>query len=173
MKKKGRELKKSIPKIWEREGNEKSIPEIREQEGNEKIHSQSSGMGIRGLHSWEWPGTGIPAHPCSIKISVTRRGVYWWAHNSCWLVLITNKPWSVPLMWVGRRRRAVRSDILKIIIARKAVLFRNKDFCEKTNIEWWPTSRFFFFAGHFATKQKQPLKFKPTMSRGKWVGEPD
>ena len=36
----------------------KSIPEIREREGNEKIHSQSSGKGIRGLHSWEWPGTG-------------------------------------------------------------------------------------------------------------------
>ena len=42
----------------------KSIPEIREREGNEKIHSQSSGKGIRGLHSWEWPGTGVPAHPC-------------------------------------------------------------------------------------------------------------
>jgi len=41
----------------------KSIPKIREREGNEKIHSQSSGKGIRGLHSWEWPGTGIPAHP--------------------------------------------------------------------------------------------------------------
>ena len=36
----------------------KSIPKIREREGNEKIHSQSSGKGIRGLHSWEWPGTG-------------------------------------------------------------------------------------------------------------------
>ena len=36
----------------------KFIPEIREREGNEKIHSQSSGKGIRGLHSWEWPGTG-------------------------------------------------------------------------------------------------------------------
>ena len=42
----------------------KSIPKIREREGNEKIHSQSSGKGIRDLHSWEWPGTGIPAHPC-------------------------------------------------------------------------------------------------------------
>ena len=47
-------MKKSIPKIREREGNEKkSIPKIREREGNEKIHSQSSGMGIRGLHSWK------------------------------------------------------------------------------------------------------------------------
>ena len=87
----GRELKKSIPTIREREGNEKnpfpqfgngkgmkkthshnsgtgrewkkSIPEIREREGNEKIHSHNSGKGIRGFHSWEWTGTGIPAHP--------------------------------------------------------------------------------------------------------------
>ena len=29
-----------------------------------KIHSHNSGMGIRGFHSWEWTGTGIPAHPC-------------------------------------------------------------------------------------------------------------
>ena len=42
----------------------KSIPKIREQEGNEKIHSHNSGMGIWGFHSWEWTGTGIPAHPC-------------------------------------------------------------------------------------------------------------
>ena len=88
----GKGIKKSIPKFREWEGNEKipfpkfgngkgmkkihsqnsgtgrewkkSIPEIREREGNEKIHSQSSGKGIRGLHSWECPGTGIPAHPC-------------------------------------------------------------------------------------------------------------
>ena len=52
-------MKKSIPKIREREGNEKihshnsgtgrewkkSIPKIREREGNEKIHSQISGTG--------------------------------------------------------------------------------------------------------------------------------
>ena len=57
-------MKKSIPEIREREGNEKSIPEIREREGNEKIHSHNSGTGIRGFHSWEWTGTGIPAHPC-------------------------------------------------------------------------------------------------------------
>ena len=77
----GRELKKTIPSIREREGNEKktfpkfgnrkgmkkSIPKIREREGNEKNpfpkfgngkgmkknHSQSSGKGFRGLHSWE------------------------------------------------------------------------------------------------------------------------
>ena len=80
----GREWKISIPKVREREGNEKigsgikeihsqtlgtgrewkkDIPEIQEREGNDKIHSQSSGTGIRGLHSWEWPGTEIPAHP--------------------------------------------------------------------------------------------------------------
>ena len=55
----GRELKKPIPEIREREGNgknpfpkfgngkgmKKSIPKIREQEGNEKIHSQISGTG--------------------------------------------------------------------------------------------------------------------------------
>ena len=29
----------------------KSIPEIREREGNEKIHSHNSGKGIRGFHS--------------------------------------------------------------------------------------------------------------------------
>ena len=44
----------------------KSIPEIREREGNEKIHFHYSEKGIRGFHSWEWTGTGtgIPAHPC-------------------------------------------------------------------------------------------------------------
>ena len=42
----------------------KSIPEIREREGNEKIHCHNSGKGIRGFHSWEWTGTGFPAHPC-------------------------------------------------------------------------------------------------------------
>ena len=41
----------------------KNIPEIWEREGNGKIHSQNSGKGIRGFHSWEWTGTGIPAHP--------------------------------------------------------------------------------------------------------------
>ena len=38
-------MKKSLPKIWEREGNE-------------KIHSHNSGMGIRGYHSQEYLGTG-------------------------------------------------------------------------------------------------------------------
>ena len=42
----------------------KAIPEIREWEGNEKKPFPKFGKGIRGLHSWEWPGTGIPAHPC-------------------------------------------------------------------------------------------------------------
>ena len=41
----------------------KSIPEIQEGEGNEKIHSHNSGKGIRGFHSWEWMGTGIPLTP--------------------------------------------------------------------------------------------------------------
>ena len=44
----------------------KTIPSIREWEGNEKIYSHNSGTGIRGLHSWEWTGTGIPAHPCNL-----------------------------------------------------------------------------------------------------------
>ena len=60
----GREWKNPFPKFGNGKGMKKDIPEIREREGNEKIHSQSSGTGIRGLHSWEWPGTGIPAHPC-------------------------------------------------------------------------------------------------------------
>ena len=62
----GRELKKPIPEIREREGNKKdhsqisgmgrelkkTIPEIREREGNKKIHSHNLGTGIRGI-----PGT--------------------------------------------------------------------------------------------------------------------
>ena len=80
----GNGLKKSIPTIREREGNEKkNIPKIREREkgmkksipiiweweGNEKIHSHNSGTGIRGFHSWEWTGKGIPAHPCCYDIN--------------------------------------------------------------------------------------------------------
>ena len=83
-------MKKSIPTIWEREGNEKknipiirewegnekkNIPEIRERDGNEKIHSYNSGKGIRGFHSWEWTGTGIPAHPW-INCGAKNRGTY-------------------------------------------------------------------------------------------------
>ena len=70
----GTGMDNSIPSIQEREGNEKktfpkfgngkgmkiSNPKIRERQ---KIHSHNSGMGIRGFHSWEWTGTGIPAHP--------------------------------------------------------------------------------------------------------------
>ena len=47
----------------------KNIPEIHEREGNEKIHSHNSGKGIRGFHSWEWTGTGIPAHPWVVVIN--------------------------------------------------------------------------------------------------------
>ena len=58
-------MKKNIPIIRERVGNEKkNIPKIQEREGNEKIHSHNLGMEIRGFHSWEWTGTRIPAHPC-------------------------------------------------------------------------------------------------------------
>ena len=45
-----------------RERMEKHIPEIREREGNGEIHSNNSGPGIRGCHSQEWTGTGIPTH---------------------------------------------------------------------------------------------------------------
>ena len=68
----GRELKKPIPEIREREGNgknlfpkfgngkgmKKSIPKIREREGNEKRHSKNSGTKIRGYYSREWTRTG-------------------------------------------------------------------------------------------------------------------
>ena len=46
----------------------KNIPKIRKREGNEKIHSHNSGMGIRGFRSWEWTGTGIPAHPWLVSL---------------------------------------------------------------------------------------------------------
>ena len=36
----------------------KGIPEIREREGNEKKRSRNSGTGIRGYYSREWTGTG-------------------------------------------------------------------------------------------------------------------
>ena len=46
----------------------KNIPKIREREKNEKIYSHNSGKGIRGFHSWEWTGTGVPAHPCGVDM---------------------------------------------------------------------------------------------------------
>ena len=58
-------MKKSIPTLGEREGNKKNILEILEREWNEKIHSHNLGTGIRAFHSWEWTGTGVPAHPCT------------------------------------------------------------------------------------------------------------
>ena len=59
----GREWKNLFPKFGNGKGMKKSIPTIREREGNEKNPFPKFGKGIRGLHSWEWPGTGIPAHP--------------------------------------------------------------------------------------------------------------
>ena len=44
----------------------KNIPKIQEREGNDKIYSHNLGTGIRGYHSWECTGTGIPAHPYSV-----------------------------------------------------------------------------------------------------------
>ena len=64
-------------------GIKNSIPKVREREGNEKIHSQSSGTGIRGLHSWEWPGTGIPAHPWTTFTQLLH-----WFLNSSWHCVI-------------------------------------------------------------------------------------
>ena len=59
----GREWKKSIPKIREREGNEKNpFPKF--------------GKGIRGLHSWEWPGTGIPAHPWDVLLFINYSNLF-------------------------------------------------------------------------------------------------
>ena len=46
----------------------KSIPKIREREGMKKIHSHNLGKGIRGFHSWEWTGKGAPAHPCGVDM---------------------------------------------------------------------------------------------------------
>ena len=57
----------SISKVWEREGNEKStspynsgtgrdknpFPEFGNGKEMKKTHSQISGAGIRGFHSWE------------------------------------------------------------------------------------------------------------------------
>ena len=63
-------MKKSIPTIREWEGNEKnSFPHFGNGKGMKKNHSHNLGKGIRGFHSWEWTGTGIPAHPCSTAAS--------------------------------------------------------------------------------------------------------
>ena len=48
----GTGMKNSIPNFWEREREWKN-------------HSQFSGTGMGGRYSREWPGTGIPAHPCN------------------------------------------------------------------------------------------------------------
>ena len=37
----------------------KGIPEIREREGNEKKHSQNLGTGMKSYYSREWTGTGM------------------------------------------------------------------------------------------------------------------
>ena len=51
--------KKRLPKGQEREGNEKKpFPNFGNGKGMKKIHSQILGMGIRGYHSQEYPGTG-------------------------------------------------------------------------------------------------------------------
>ena len=72
----GMGMDNSIPEILEWEGNGKNpFPKFGNGKGIKKIHSHNSGMGIRGFHSWEWTGTGIPAHPCTsfhedVKISI-------------------------------------------------------------------------------------------------------
>ena len=64
----GREWENPFPQFGNGKGMKKSIPKIRERKGNEKVHSQNSGKGIRGFHSWERTGTGIPAHPWSFDL---------------------------------------------------------------------------------------------------------
>ena len=59
-------MKKLFPKSGNGKGMKKSLPKIQEREGNEQNPSHNSGMGIRGYHSWECTGTGIPAHPYSL-----------------------------------------------------------------------------------------------------------
>ena len=60
----GRELKKTFPKFGNRKGMEKNpVPKFRSGKGTKKTYSHNSGTGIRGFHSWEWTGTGIPAYP--------------------------------------------------------------------------------------------------------------
>ena len=55
----GTGIENSIPKVREREGNEKNpFPKFGNGKGMKKIHSHNSGMGIRGYHSQEYPGTG-------------------------------------------------------------------------------------------------------------------
>ena len=67
-------MKKSLPKIWEREGNE-------------KIHSHNSGMGIRGYHSQKFPGTGtgMKKHNKTIKekylANMWREKEFWPKHS--------------------------------------------------------------------------------------------
>merc|ERR1712117_955086 len=66
----GKGMKKSIPKIREREGNEKnSFPQFGNGKGMKKIHSRNSGMGIRGYNFQEFPGTGtgMKKHNMTIK----------------------------------------------------------------------------------------------------------
>ena len=84
----GRELKKSIPTIREREGNEKNpFPQFGNGKGMKKIHSHNSGMGIRGYHSQEFPGTGtgMKKHNMTIKekylANMWREKEFWPKHS--------------------------------------------------------------------------------------------
>ena len=53
----GRELKKPIPDIREREGNKKNIPKFREWEGNEKIPFPKFGNG-KGMKKFTHENSG-------------------------------------------------------------------------------------------------------------------
>ena len=57
----------------------KAFPKFGNGKGMKKIHSHNSGNGIRGFHSWEWTGTGIPAHPWLNVMfhSMTRTPLTW------------------------------------------------------------------------------------------------
>ena len=77
-------MKKNIPKIREWEGNEKIYCQISE---TGKIHSHNLGMGIRGYHSQEFPGTGtgMKKHNMTIKekylANMWREKEFWPKHS--------------------------------------------------------------------------------------------
>ena len=50
----------------------KSIPKIQEREGNEKIHSHNSGKGIRGSHSWDGREREFPLTPDLLHVRSLR-----------------------------------------------------------------------------------------------------
>ena len=76
----GTGMKNSIPNFWEREREWKN-------------HSQFSGTGMGGRYSREWPGTGIPAHPCNQCTPVAESLVTFPAVTVMYLHIILNAGW--------------------------------------------------------------------------------